>query len=86
MNDRSKFQELLDDHYTWPTDYTFKFIVKTDQVSEVMNYFDQNVKVDKRPSKKGNYISISITKNVASSDEIISIYQKLESVKGIIKL
>lgn len=86
MSDEAKFKELLDNHYTWPTEYTFKFIVKVDQVATVLNYFKDDVKVDKRPSKKGNYISISITKIVSNSDEIISIYHQLEGVEGIIKL
>ena len=86
MSDEAKFKELLDNHYTWPAEYTFKFIVKVDQVATVLNYFKDDVKIDKRPSKKGNYISISITKTVTSSDEIISIYHQLESVEGIIKL
>lgn len=87
MTDEKNFKELLDNHYEWPTKYTFKFIVKIDQATTVLNYFSEDeIEVEKKPSKKGNYISLSITKTVDSSDEIIAIYKKLEKVEGIIKL
>lgn len=81
------FKELLNAHYEWPTNYTFKFIVRVDQVSTVLNYFDnEEMQVDKKPSKQGNYISISITMVVSDADHVITVYEKLEQVQGIIKL
>ena len=35
-----KFQELLDDQVQWPEYYTFKFIIKEEQINEMFDKID----------------------------------------------
>lgn len=85
IHDNPKFKELLDQEYTWPCDYTFKFIVPTGQEDKVEKLFPQN-HVQQRQSAKGNYVSLTINYEASSSDLIIAIYEKASSIQGLIAL
>ncbi|MDH5602837.1 MAG: DUF493 domain-containing protein, partial [Cyclobacteriaceae bacterium] len=52
------FKEKLDQEYQWPALYTFKFITPKEKVSEVKSLFIRHT-IRERPSKKGNYISLT---------------------------
>lgn len=81
----SHFRELLDATYNWPAEYSFKFIVPIDSINELLVFFPKD-KVIKKPSSQGNYISITVTRMIQSTDEILELYQKISSVKKIISL
>lgn len=87
MNEQwfADFKEKLDGYYTWPTEYTFKFIVPRGQEDEIRNLFPLQVATE-RESKQGNYTSFTFTLSVGSSDAVIAIYQKVAKVKGLIAL
>ena len=85
----AKLKDQLDDTTKFPADYMYKFIVPTteNQVNEVQDLFSNNgAVINTKKSKTGKYISISIVLKVASSNEVISYYKKVEKVKGIISL
>ena len=83
--DIQKFRTLLDESYTWPDFYEFKFIIKIE---------DKLLIIDKLPgyhitetlSKKGNYTSISARKLMHSTDEVLEIYSVMSTIKGVISL
>lgn len=83
--DYSGFKQQLEDHYTYPTLYLFKFIVPKEELENLKSLFP-NLSFEIKPSKKGKYISISFKISVDSSDSIIKIYLKANTIKGIISL
>lgn len=78
-------REKLDQHYTWPSLYTFKFIVPKGKEDEVKKFFP-NHESSARASKNGNYTSITINMMMPSSDAVIEVYQKVSGIEGIIAL
>ncbi len=84
--DEQKFKDLLNQEYSWPARYRFKFIVKASQVQEVENLFAEGVDIVHKPSSGGKYISLSIQVTMGNAEEIIAIYTAAARIKGIISL
>jgi uncharacterized protein len=84
-NWKTSFKAKLDQHYTWPSLYTFKFIVPKEKIEELKELFPLHVTTQKS-STQGNYISLTLELMMNSSDAVIDIYQKASSVKGLIAL
>ena len=80
-----KHKELLESQYEFPCEYLFKFIVPKDKVEQVKSLFP-NHQYELRPSKKGNYMSVSIKYEAESSDIILAIYEKAALIEGLIAL
>jgi putative lipoic acid-binding regulatory protein len=80
----------LEETTTWPSSYLYKFIIKTDasKVKTLEAIFDNTGAVIKTtPSKKGNYISISIHVEMLSPDAVIDKYLEVSrTVEGVISL
>lgn len=87
MHDKKtkKFKELLDQEHDFPTKYTFKFIVPQTQQKAVEKLFP-NEEINLKASRKGNYISLSVTMIIDSSDLVIAIYEQAAQIKGLISL
>lgn len=85
-----KLKIQLQDTSMWPTQYLFKFIVKTntEKVKQIEEIFDNiGAVIDKKPSKNGNYTSISIHVIMKNPDAVIEKYQEVAlSVDGVISL
>lgn len=84
--DKDKFRELLDAEYTWPARYIFKFVVVTGQIKQVESLFGRQAKISFKESSGGKYTSVTINAEMASSDEIIEIYEQATAIEGIISL
>jgi putative lipoic acid-binding regulatory protein len=85
----AKLKVQLDDTTDFPADYLYKFIVPTtdNQVAAVEAIFDNTgAVINKKNSKTGKYVSVSILLKLNSSDEIIAYYEKAGKIKGIISL
>ncbi|MCF6360405.1 MAG: DUF493 domain-containing protein [Cyclobacteriaceae bacterium] len=80
-----EFKELLNNQYTWPTDYLFKFIVNTEHKEELLVVLGGHRAIEK-PSSKGKYVSISLRILVQSADEVMAIYTKASKVKTVMSL
>ena len=65
--------------------YTFKFICPKDKIEEVKVLFTKH-DISEKPSRNGNYISLTINVMASSSDIIINTYVEANKVKGIIAL
>ena len=83
--DLEKFRELLDEQYTWPDYYEFKFIVKATEKMNVISKLE-NFTIEETPSAKGTYISISARKLIKGSQEVLDVYERMSALKGIISL
>ena len=79
------FREKLDQHYSWPSLYIFKFIVPQEKVAELKALFPEH-SVTERASSKGTYTSITIQMMMPSSAAVIEIYQRASSIEGLIAL
>lgn len=74
------------DEFSYPTSFLFKFIFPIEQLEEVKSIFQKDEKFEYRPSKQGNYLSLTCNAAVQSTEEIISIYKKAAEIKGVISL
>lgn len=83
--DKKRFKDLLEEHHTWPCEYTFKFIVPKDREQELEKILAGH-NISKKNSKKGNYLSVTSKKNMDSTLEIMEIYEKASQIKGVISL
>lgn len=79
------FQTQLDQHHQWPSVYIFKFIVPKGKEGELKDLFPLHTPVEKS-STQGNYISLTFQMMMSSSDAVIEIYVRAESVEGLIAL
>jgi len=79
------FREKLDQHYSWPSLYMFKFIVPAGKEEEVKQLFPMHTATEK-PSRQGNYTSVTIQMMMPSSDAVIDIYLKASKIEGIVAL
>lgn len=87
MEDKfKKMHELLTQEYEWPNQYMFKFIAPVDKVAAVTALFNDGFKTSNKPSKKGNYISITAVGEVESPDMVIKVYQAAGAIAGVISL
>jgi len=81
----TSFRKKLDDHYSWPSLYMFKFIVPTGKEDEVKRLFPRHATREK-VSQKGNYTSVTIQMMMPSSDAVIEVYVKASHIEGIVAL
>ena len=82
---REQFKEQLDNEYSWPALYMFKFIVANGQEEEVKALFPYN-ELTSKSSKNGKYISITAQVMMNPSEAIVQIYEKAYAIEGIISL
>lgn len=80
-----KFRDLLEQNYQWPDYYEFKFIVKVDDKSLVLERLEGHHIIE-TPSKKGNFVSITSRKLIRCTDEVIEVYEVISTIKGVISL
>jgi len=81
----NNFREQLDRYHAWPALYTFKFIVPRGKEEDVKLLFPKHTSSEK-PSKNGNYTSITFKMMMPSSEAVIEIYQTAAQIEGIIAL
>jgi putative lipoic acid-binding regulatory protein len=79
------FKIQLDQYYAWPALYTFKFIVPAGKEPELKVLFPNHTSTE-RPSKNGNYTSITFDMMAPNSDAVIEFYKIASKIEGIIAL
>lgn len=72
----------------WPRLYFFKFIAPSDSktLALVTGLFNDENNITLRPSRKGNYMSVSVKEVMMSAAAVIEIYEKAAKIKGVISL
>lgn len=80
---KQRLQEL-----EWPGVYYFKFICPSDEetLAKVTALFSADTDLNMRPSKKGNYISVSAKEVMVDAQAVINVYEKSAQIKGVISL
>jgi len=85
-----KLRAQLYDSTLWPSEYLYKFIVKTDssKINKVEKLFNNmGAVINTVISKNGNYTSISINVRMKNPDAVIEKYKAVsENVEGVISL
>ncbi|GGG51502.1 DUF493 family protein [Bizionia arctica] len=97
MNDDKKTEEFYEklksqlyDTSTWPSEYLYKFIVKSEvnkvqELEELFNHLGAVIKTTE--SKNGTYTSVSISVKMESPELVIEKYKEVaEKVEGVISL
>ncbi len=85
VTELEEFKALLDDQYTWPASYLFKFIVPKEELKTLETLVEGN-KITEKPSKHGKYIAVSFTAVCDSSDIVLDMYKKVSIIPGILSL
>lgn len=85
-----KLKIQLEETTKWPSEYLYKFIVKTDtdKTGEIEALFDNTGAVIKKiESKNGKYTSVSINVVMKNPDAVIAKYIEVaDNVKDVISL
>ncbi|HEU5291626.1 MAG TPA: DUF493 family protein [Cyclobacteriaceae bacterium] len=81
----NNFRIKLDEHYSWPALYIFKFIVPAGKESELKNLFPLHTSSDKQ-STQGKYVSVTYKMMMPSSESVIEVYEKAAAIEGLIAL
>lgn len=82
---REEFKALLDEEYQWPAEFHFKFIVPTPQVTALKEILNTE-RIELRASRNNRYTSVNAWMKLASSDEVIYVYDRVEEIPGLIAL
>ncbi|WP_034059279.1 DUF493 family protein [Lacinutrix jangbogonensis] len=86
----AKLKEQLQDTSLWPSEYLYKFIVKSDvkkveTIETIFNYL--GAVINTKESSNGKYTSVSINVNMKNPDAVIAKYLEVaEKVEGVISL
>lgn len=81
----ANLKQKLDDHYRWPASYPFKFIVRREQVPDVLGLFPGE-NFSEKPSANGKYTGLTLEKVMQSSDDVLAVYEKVKVVPGLMAL
>jgi len=85
----NRLHNELEQTSTWPSEYLFKFIVKSepDKIIEIKNNFNNLGAVIKTSlSKNGSYTSISVNVIMENPSLVIKKYKDVSHIEGIISL
>ncbi len=85
----AKLKSQLEEGFTWPSLYMFKFIVPADnqRVAQVEQLFNsKEAQVSRRQSRKGNFVSVTAKELMLSPEKVIERYREAESIEGVISL
>ncbi len=83
--DPDQFRRLLNEQYTWPAAFMFKFIVPVRRLDELRSLLEGH-EFTTRSSSKGNYISVTLSPVVDSSEAVIQLYTRVSVVEGLVAL
>lgn len=83
-----RLKTQLEESQDWPGNYMFKFIVKQKeskaQIISLMKPYE--ARFSEKLSQKGTYSSLTFEVRMKSPEEVISIYNEAEKIKGILML
>jgi len=85
-----KLKAQLYDTSKWPSEYLYKFIVKSDnhKIAEIEALFDNiGAVINTIESKNGKYTSVSVNVLMKNPEAVIEKYKEVtENVEGVISL
>ena len=81
----AQFKERLEEGHSWPSTYTFKFVVPNAKKGSLMTLIPMG-EVSERASSSGKYVSVTIKSHMESADHVINAYKKISVLEGVITL
>ena len=83
--DTELFKKKLEANHDFPCSYMFKFIVPIRKKEALLNLLPKVATKIKR-STSNKFISITLSMEIGSSDEVIDIYNQVYQVEGLIAM
>lgn len=83
--DEKSFLEKLEGTHQFPDHYIFKFIVKPEHQSQVEALLP-GAEVKLKPSSGNKYVSVTLTRMMETSQEVVEVYKQANRIEGIIAL
>ncbi|WP_420317318.1 DUF493 family protein [Ekhidna sp.] len=83
--DERAFVEKLEGTHHFPDNYTFKFIVKPEHQTKVESLVPGAL-IKLKPSSGNKYVSVTLSKKMNSSQEVVEVYKEANKIEGIIAL
>lgn len=83
--DEQAFKQKLEDTHDFPGEYTFKFIIKPEHKESVTRLI-KGASMKLKPSSGKKYLSVTLQKRMASSQEVVDVYKEAYKIDGIISL
>lgn len=85
---RERLRKQLDDTHTWPCEFSFKFIVASEEEGEaaLKAIFSDAATFSSRASRNGRYTAFTIADQVNSAEEVFIRYEAAAKIPGIISL
>ena len=84
-----KLKSELEETTKFPAKYLYKFIVPSseEKINKIESIFDHmGAVINKKNSKTGKFVSVSILVKMNNADEVIKKYRDVEVVEGVISL
>lgn len=78
-----RLARALEDGTPWPRKHIFKFIVPLGSELHLRAYVD-GLPYTERRSRTGRYVAITVETEVASSEEVVALYRRVSTVKGLL--
>ncbi|MDR1876537.1 MAG: DUF493 domain-containing protein [Flavobacteriaceae bacterium] len=85
----SGFKEKLDKEHHFPGNYTFKFIIPTEnkKIAQLHKIFDHSsASFSTKESKQKKYTGVTITLYVTDSTSVIEYYKEASEIEDIVML
>ena len=83
--DEASFLEKLEGSHQFPDEYTFKFIVKPEHQTRVESLLP-GADIKLKPSSGNKYVSVTLSRVMATSQEVVEVYKEANKIEGIIAL
>ena len=86
---KSGFKKLLEENYSWPCLYMFKFIcpAKNENIAHLESLFkSESSEVIIRQSSKGNFVSVTAKEIMLSPEKVLNRYKEVEQIPGLLSL
>ncbi len=84
-----RLRKELEKSTTWPSQYLFKFIVRSDEdkITEIIGVFDNmGAVIDTKTSSNNKYTSVSIQLELEGPDAVIEKYKEVGKIEGVLSL
>lgn len=85
---KERLRARLSEVHKWPAVYMYKFILEPDQhrVDALLALFPAESEVLRKYSSGGRYLSITVKEVMLSADEVITRYEQVGTVPGVLSL
>jgi hypothetical protein len=81
--DLEGLRQVLERTVAWPSEYTFKFIVRRDDAMRLAALLD-GLLFTERSSRTGKFVAVTVRARMESADAVIAVYQRVAAIEGLL--